>query len=153
MKRFLIGCLMLISCSALASPLSLYQNPDAKSNVIATVKEGQAVVPIYTKGSWVKIGDPTNGNVGWVSKEMLQKSGYPQMSVQISGSHDPKQAQKIMQRIQQQQEEFQASISHYMKQNIENMTQLNQNLGELWAVAPGDPSLQGSKTTDKSDKK
>ncbi len=144
MKRFLIGCLMLVSFNAFATTLSLYQNPDSKSNVIATVKEGQAIIPIFTQGDWIKVGDPTNGNVGWVSKDTLQKSGYPQMSVQISGSRDPKQAKEIMDRIEKQQQQFQASISHYMQQNVENMTQLNQNLGELWAS----PSEQ----TNKSDK-
>ena len=75
MKRFMIGFLMLLSFSAFATTLSLYQNPDSKSNVIATVKEGQA------------------------------------------------------------------SFSNYMKKNLENMTQLNQNLGPLWAVSPGDDKL------------
>ena len=144
MKRFMIGFLMLLSFSAFATPLSLYQNPDSKSNVIATVKEGQAIIPIFTQGEWIKVGDPTNGNVGWVSKDALQKSGYPQMSVQISGTNDPKAAKQIMDKIEKQQQEFQASFSDYMKKNIENMTQLNQNLGQLWAVSPGD---------DKSNKK
>ena len=148
MKRFMVALLGLISFSALAATLSLYQNPDSKSNVIASVKEGQAIIPIFHHGDWIKVGDPSNGNVGWVTKEALQKSGYPQVSMSVSGTKDPKEVQKMMDKIQKQQEEFQASISHYMQQSTENMTKLNQNLGQLWA-SPGNTQ----QTPAKSDKK
>ncbi|HEV2614118.1 MAG TPA: SH3 domain-containing protein [Gammaproteobacteria bacterium] len=138
MKKFMIVLLGLISFSAFATSLSLYQNPDSKSNVIASVKEGQAIIPIFNQGDWVKIGDPTNGNVGWVSKEALQKSGYPQMSMQISGSKNPEEVKKMMDNIQKQQAEFQSAISKYMQQNIQNMTKLNQDFGQLWTMSPDD---------------
>lgn len=148
MKRFMMGFLALISFSALATTLSLYQNPDSKSNVIASVKEGQAIVPIFRHGDWIKVGDPTNGNVGWVSKGDLQKSGYPQVSMQISGTKNPQEVQQMMETIQKQQAEFQASISHYMQQSINNMTKLNPNFGELW-TAPADSSTQSDKAAKK----
>jgi SH3-like domain-containing protein len=140
MKRFMTVLLGLISFSALAASLSLYQNPDSKSNVIATVKEGQAIIPIFHHDDWIKVGDPSNGNVGWVNKDQLQKSGYPQVSMQISGTKDPKEVQAMMDKIQKQQADFQASISHYMQQNIDDMTKLNQNFGALWSGTPQEPT-------------
>jgi hypothetical protein len=110
MKRLMMVLLSLISFNALAASLSLYQNPDSTSNVIGTVKEGQAIIPIFNRGDWIKVGDPTNGNVGWVTKDMLQKSSYPQIAMKITGSKNPKEVQN----------------------NLENMSKLNQNFGELW---------------------
>jgi SH3-like domain-containing protein len=138
MKRFMMIFLSLLSFSVMAAPLSLYQNPDSKSNVIASVKEGQAIIPIFNQGDWVKIGDPTNGNVGWVTKAALQKSGYPQMSMQISGTKNPQEVKKMMDNMQKQQAEFQSAISKYMQQNIQNMTKLNQDFGQLWTMSPDD---------------
>lgn len=139
MKRLMVALLSLVSVSAMAATLSLYQNPDPKSNVIATVKEGQAIVPIFNHGDWVKIGDPSNGNVGWVTKDQLQKSGYPQMSMQVSGTRDPKEAKKMMEKIEKQQEEFRASINQLMQQNLENMTKINQDFNALWSISEEKP--------------
>ena len=132
MKRFMIVFLGLISFSALAATLSLYQNPDSTSNVIGSVKEGQAIIPIFNRGDWIKVGDPSNGNVGWVTKDMLQKSGYPQIAMKVSGSNNPKEVQKVIQEMQKQQAELQTSLSKYMQNNLENMSKLNQNFGQLW---------------------
>jgi transcription termination factor NusB len=151
MKRFMIGFLALISFSAMAATLSLYQNPDSTSNVIASVKEGQAIIPIFKKDDWVKVGDPSNGNVGWVSNDELKKSGFPQVSMQISGSRDPKEVQKVMDAIQKQQADFQASISRYMQQTTENMTRLNQSFGQLWTMSADEQA--GKNPNNPSDKK
>lgn len=135
MKRLFLGLLSFVSISAMAATLSLYQYPDSKSNVIASVKEGQAIVPIFNHGDWIKVGDPTNGNVGWVSKQDLQKLGYPMMSMQISGSKDPKEAQKMLDKIEKQQEQFRTSINQLMQQNLDNMTKINQDFNQLWMLS------------------
>src|SRR5476651_2828749 len=51
-----------------AKPVNLYDQPKADSKVVGTIDSSSSMVPIFTSkdGIWMKIGDPKNGNVGWV---------------------------------------------------------------------------------------
>jgi hypothetical protein len=57
-----------------ASDLSLYENPDANSKVVTTLKSGSQLIPIYSpeKGEWVKVANPKDGTVGWVKSDDLK---------------------------------------------------------------------------------
>jgi len=51
-----------------AKPVNLYEQPSADSKVVGTVESSSSLVPIFTSkaGDWMKIGDPKNGNTGWI---------------------------------------------------------------------------------------
>lgn len=68
---------LFFACAAAhADILSLRQEPNATSPVIATVDTAKGIMPIYSpKGSdWIKIADPSNGNVGWIKQSELSQA-------------------------------------------------------------------------------
>jgi SH3-like domain-containing protein len=74
MLLFIIGLLSLCMATAcFAKNINLYDQPKADAKVIATIDPTTGIVPIYTpkQSEWAKVGDPTNGNVGWVKSSDL----------------------------------------------------------------------------------
>lgn len=71
---------------AMAKEITLLQEPKAGSPTTGTADLSYGVIPIFTSkdGNWVKIGDPRNGNVGWVKSSEL--SGNDSTSVIFSHS-------------------------------------------------------------------
>lgn len=73
-KLFWIAAItMALVSTAFATNLSLYEKPDTSSKVIATLHDGDAIIPIFypEKSEWVKIGNSKNGDVGWVKLKDL----------------------------------------------------------------------------------
>jgi SH3-like domain-containing protein len=68
---------LLAASVSFAKNINLYEQPKTDAKVVATIDPAQGIVPIYTpdKSEWVKIGDPRNGNVGWVKSSDLAKAG------------------------------------------------------------------------------
>lgn len=68
--------------SAFAKEVSLYDQPNANSKVVAKVDLAAGVVPIYTpqSGGWIKVGDPRNGNTGWLKSSDLNNANGSSMS-------------------------------------------------------------------------
>jgi len=66
-----------ISLTAMAKSINLYDQPKADGKVMGTIETSKGVIVIFTpKGSeWVKVGDPGNGNVGWVKSTDLAGAG------------------------------------------------------------------------------
>ena len=54
--------------TAKAPSINLYSGPSSHAKVLEKVKHVGNLVPIFTKGSWVKVGDSTNGRTGWVKQ-------------------------------------------------------------------------------------
>lgn len=90
----IITCILISITSnaqALAKPpepatnkVALYQQPDKKAAVVATVAPGAPIMPIFTQGEWTKVADPSNGNVGWVSNDTLKQAQLPQLKILTS---------------------------------------------------------------------
>jgi hypothetical protein len=53
---------------ALAKTINLYDQPKTDSKVVGTIESTNTMVPIFSdkSGNWMKVGDPKNGNVGWI---------------------------------------------------------------------------------------
>src|SRR3990167_5920563 len=65
--------------------LTVFVSPDDKSTVMENVKTDQVskLVTFYQQGNWLKVGDKTTGNVGWVNQAQYQKMvGAPSTSIQ-----------------------------------------------------------------------
>src|SRR5262245_8699911 len=62
-----------IASSVMAKTITLYEQPKAESKTIGSIDTTKGVVSIFTSkdGQWVKIGDPLNGNTGWVKSSDL----------------------------------------------------------------------------------
>ncbi len=80
-KRFVLPALTILAACILpamvyAASINLYDSPDDKAKVTGTIDLSAGVIPIYTpKDSvWVKVGDPRNGNTGWVKSSELKDS-------------------------------------------------------------------------------
>lgn len=61
-----------------AKPLKLYDQPKADAKVVGSIESSNGVVPIYTPehSDWMKVGDPKNGNVGWINvNDLSDNSG------------------------------------------------------------------------------
>ena len=56
------------SSSIFANTLNIYEKPDENSTVKATMQRGEKIVPIFytEKKDWVEVGNPQNGDIGWV---------------------------------------------------------------------------------------
>jgi len=54
--------------------VKLYADPNLKARIIEEVNLSERVTPIFDNGEWVKMGDTTNGNVGWMNKAERQKA-------------------------------------------------------------------------------
>lgn len=59
--------------------IHFYAEPNSSSKIISTYNVKQAtnnhyLIPIFQKDGWIKVGDPTNGDVGWINKEQYQKA-------------------------------------------------------------------------------
>lgn len=64
---------------ALAKEINLYDQPKADAKVIGKVDLATGVVPIFTskEGDWMKVGDPKDGNVGWIKSNEMTTPGAP----------------------------------------------------------------------------
>lgn len=66
--------LFIFTTAAFAASFSMYEKPDSSSKVIATINNGDVIVPIFypEKSEWVKIGNSKTGDVGWAKIKDLQ---------------------------------------------------------------------------------
>ena len=77
-KRLLVVAGLAISCafsaSYAANLINLRELPQQQAKVVANIDVAQGYMPIFTQadGQWIKIADPHNGNVGWVTASELQ---------------------------------------------------------------------------------
>lgn len=72
-----ISTMLLMNSNCFAKNINLYQDPKSDAKIVGSINPEAGVVPIYTSktGDWVKVGNPNNGNVGWVKSSDLVQSG------------------------------------------------------------------------------
>ncbi len=135
MLRILLTLAALFAISAtFAKNVNLYEQPKTDAKVVGVIDPAAGIVPIYTprQGDWVKVGDPKNGNVGWVKSAdlvgsnistgfsftqgttnngqpvvPLMKFGFPQLT--------PEQTEALYKQLQAQQELFQRNMQQMMQ--------------------------------------
>jgi hypothetical protein len=128
----------------------IYQSPQTNSTVVEKINPGERLVGIFNQGDWIKVGDPRNGQTGWVNREQYQQviNKYFQSNIQTvyirTASNDKnapniiayqngkklsdKDAKQLYQRIQKQQLEQ----TQYMQKVFWNMQNvMDQNIHEL----------------------
>lgn len=128
----------------------IYQSPQANAAVVEKLSPNQRLVGIFNQGDWIKVGDPRNGQTGWVNREQYQQAvnHYFQSTIQTvyirTASNDKsvpnvvayqngkklsdKEAKELYQRIQKQQLEQ----SQYMQKMFWNMQNvMDQDIHEI----------------------
>jgi uncharacterized protein YgiM (DUF1202 family) len=169
MKKFIIAvfmCLLTFTGMGYAESkevtppanISLYEQPDVKSKVIGAITPGTAIIPIFSQGNWVKVGDPANGQVGWMNNEVLPAQNQVYVKTVTKNSNTPgnngsqiiqysstepldeKQMGQLMQNLQNRQAELQQVFDQILNQSVTNfnvlLRELNQQTSRPWVV-PG----------------
>src|SRR3990167_9092815 len=52
----------------------VYQSPKMNTTVIEKLNPGEHLVGIFQQGDWIKVGDPRNGQTGWVNRDQYQQA-------------------------------------------------------------------------------
>jgi len=122
--------------------ISLHQQPDEKSSVVASIPANQAIIPIFIQGEWVKIADPTNGNVGWVSNETLKKHRLPIIKTLVQSINSANEAsyrtmqylssdiqtEEMIKKWEAQRQGLQVLFNQMLEQNAKTFDLLTQEL-------------------------
>lgn len=124
---------------AYADIVTLRQEPSAEAKSVGVVDLSKGIVPIFTPkdSDWVKVADPTNGNVGWIKQnefknansasiQVNQQSVGPNGKVEDSGfslhvgkpidMNDPKVQANI-----KEMKKLQTKVQENMKTQIQDM--------------------------------
>lgn len=146
--------LSVLTSAVLAKDVNLYDQPSNTAKVVGKVDLAIGVVPIFTSkaGDWMKVGNPSNGDVGWVKTSDMSSPGSPtsitftqKIVNDKSGPHSvqllqfgspenltPQQTQDFYKKMQVQQ----LKIQQYTQKAIQDM--LNQmNSIYQWNGADG----------------
>ena len=79
-----------LAASAFADTLNIYEKPEASSKVMAAMKSGEQLMPIFytEKRDWVKVANPQNGDVGWAKVSELKG---PMIITKVNGTETRQQ--------------------------------------------------------------
>jgi hypothetical protein len=126
-----------ITPSVVAKTISLYEQPKMESKIIGSIDTTKGVVSIFTSkdGQWVKVGDPLNGNAGWVKSSDLgngqftfnmMKLGNGNQSYQVIqyGNVKPLTAAEVAEaskKMQLREEAIQKDMQHMIQDMFVNM--------------------------------
>lgn len=163
--KILILSLLLLFIPGIVSAqsITLYDQPNQNAKVIGTADLSAGVISIFSPSNnsdWMKVGDPRNGNVGWVKTSDLKNvkgsesivtqkvlTNNPSTSVQVLQVGDgPKltkeQAQVLLREYQAKQIELQKTLqgvignmNDFIKNEINYM-----NIQTGVAIPPGSTS-------------
>lgn len=133
--------------------ITLYTAPDTKASVAAKATASSDLIPIFypPNSTWVKVADPSNGNVGWVEIDTLKRldlwptaQGMMQRKVITTTTEQstngpiykvveyssgpqkltPAQANALIAKVQAQQEQVNAAFQSSMQSMLNQMHQL-----------------------------
>lgn len=150
--------------------IELHEQPDPKSKIVGTIAPNEALIPIFSKDHWLKVADPNNGNVGWISDEVFkqqnipyikiytQKMGNPNSSsyqiIQYSGNTLPAemnpQINQFLKNWQVQQQTMQQVFSQLLNQGMSNLNAMVQYLNEQEKLLNSAPSTAKNDTSSTS---
>jgi hypothetical protein len=139
-----------LSSVAFAKSIPLYEQPLTTSKVVGDVDLSAGVIPIFTPkgGDWIKVGDPKNGNVGWIKASDLSgtSSSFSFTQKIISDGKEPqtykiefgnmpnlnsRDTQEMMKTLQIQQMNIQQSAQQIIQDMINNINKLYKQQPQL----------------------
>lgn len=139
MKKYLVILTFIFSIccgmSAFAKNITLYEQPTNTAKVVGTLNSDNGLTPIFTpkNSEWIKVADPTNGNVGWIkSSEINSLNGF---SFRIINTGPGAQGYHIMQFVMPQKLSDE-QMKTMMKQMEYRQKELQQNLQQMMPNFP-----------------
>lgn len=140
-----------LSFGVFAKTINLYDQPMTTSKVVGSIDTASGVIPIFTPkgGEWVKVGDPRNGNVGWIKSSDLASGTTTSFSFTQKFENDGKapetykiefgnlpslntqQSVEMIKKMQSQQEAIQKSMQKVMQEMMSNIYKLYQQQPQL----------------------
>lgn len=164
MKRLLVAVLLGLAFSAFAatvSTISLYTDANKNSKVVATLPTNTQLIPIFRQGDWLKVGNPKNGQTGWVNyKDYLggQSNGGISDNMQaifaqngkVTAYENGKQlpdadAKALYEKAQKQQQNMNQQFIKIQDQMNKAMTQGMQSMDQLFAQSANQGNNIGKK--------
>ncbi len=127
---------------AYAETVTLYQEPKADSKTVATVDLAKGIVPIYTPdgSDWIKVADPSNGNVGWIKQSDFKNANSASIKIKNNGvnlqvgkpinMNDPK-VKANLEEIRKLQENVQRNMKTQIQDMVNGMNNLYQKQMKL----------------------
>lgn len=156
-----IFCISAATSFCFAKNINLYDQPKSDAKVVGSVDPELGIIPIFTPKNkdWIKVGDPRNGNVGWVKSSDLNSTGKITFTQQIinAGSNphsfsiqfgtpealSAKQTQAVSRQIQTQQELLQKNIQQMMNSfNQQNWLVTPVIMPIMYVQEPAKPSVK-----------
>lgn len=153
MKKYTITVLAILlalpSVYAKNNVVSVYSQPDTKSKMVTKVKPFQHLIPIFHQNGWVKIGDPKNGQTGWINLKQYHQaqnvSSQPKIErVTINVTDHPaksskteivayrngkkltdKEAKKLYHRLTAEQEEMNQQMDKMFQHTMHQMQKMH----------------------------
>ena len=141
-KLLLVFLLTLLSFTiSYAKQITLYDQPATNAKKIGIINAETGLIPIFNDktNTWVKVGDPSNGNVGWIqssdlamqngiigftfTQKTLGKEGFPQTTTVQFGqpqNMSPQQMQEYLKKLHVRQFEIQQNIQEMLNNMYTN---------------------------------
>lgn len=137
-----IAMASLLPSITLAASVTLYESASTTAKPVGMIDLSQGVIPIYQPkdSTWVKVADPTNGNVGWIESKALDQSGTTSFTFkqQVSGDStkpytyqvfefgnskklSDKETQQSLLKMQQDQRNMQESVGKAIKSMVNEL--------------------------------
>jgi hypothetical protein len=169
MKRLLSYTAMIgMVCTtsiAFAKAINLYAEPKTDSKIVGSANTETGITIVYTpkNSEWIKIANPTNGDVGWVKSSELGNNGYNMRIITTGdGAHNyniyqlgtggtqytKQQLEKQMQQFEQQQRMLQKHI----KQMFNDMFNFTQPIFVPVVMMPEPPKASTAKEAQTAQK-
>ena len=133
MKKIFTYLLMISiveSSPTFAKTIPLYSEPKSDSKTSGTVNTETGVTIVYTpkNSEWIKVANPSNGDVGWVKSNDL---GNHQYNMQVITSDNGKQSYRVYQ-FGTNKQYTKEQIDKEMKRFEEQQHMLHQHIGQLF---------------------
>lgn len=147
-KFLLTSVLFLASFSVYAKEIPMFDQPVADAKETGKIDLAAGIIPIFSSkdGKWMKVGDPRNGNVGWIKSSDVNDSNskmtftYTQRVIDNGKDTGPRtyqiieygnqsklssdDAKKMIQKMQAQQEAQQKAMQEEVQNMMEEMNQM-----------------------------
>lgn len=154
----------ILSITVFADTLNIHEKPESSSKIIASMKSGEQLMPIFyaEKKDWVKVANPQNGDVGWAKVSELKgpviitkingathkqiivgnnkKETQPQVYsiIQYSGSQElkPEEAQKIVKDMEENSKKMEKSMQKMQEHIQKNMLEMFKEFDKTFYTFP-----------------